>query len=261
METVTLRVSEVEPDRNQPRRYFDEQALHDLADSIAQHGVLEPIIVKPLSNGFYRIVAGERRWRASRIAQLREIPAIVRDDLSELDAFKVSFTENLQRQSLTPIEEALGFVRMQEEFNLTQEEVAKAVGRSRPSVANVVRLLKLPKSVQTMLEDGSLSVAHAKAILSAEVRHQEGLARLTVDEGLSVKQLEAEVKRLQSQASVSVPKRRNHFYVETELSLKELLNRPIKVDGTSKKGTVTVEFYGEDDLKSLVETLARLLDK
>ena len=143
METVILRVSQIEPDRKQPRKYFNEQSLYDLADSILQYGVIEPIIVTSMPNGFYKIVAGERRWRASRIAQLREIPAIVKDDISELDAFKISFSENLQRQSLTPIEEAMGFVRLKEEFNLTQDEISKATGRSRSSIANIIRLLKL----------------------------------------------------------------------------------------------------------------------
>lgn len=261
METVILRISQIEPDRNQPRKHFNEQSLYDLADSISQYGVIEPIIVKPMPNGFYKIIAGERRWRASRIAQLREIPAIIKDNISDLDAFKISFSENLQRQSLTPIEEALGFVRLKEEFNLTQEEISKSTGRSRSSIANIVRLLKLPSSVKSMVEDGKLSVAHAKQILSVEEKYQESLARQTVQEELSVKQLEYRVKRLKSTCKDDTFKKRDTYYIETELSLKDILNRPIKIDGSDKKGTITLEFYGKDDLKLLVNQLCNQLDK
>lgn len=260
MQTIILRISQIEPDRNQARKYFNEQSLYELADSILQYGVIEPIVVKPIGNNFYRIIAGERRWRASRIAQLREIPAIVKEDISELDAFKISFTENLQRQSLTPIEEALGFVRMSEEFHLTQKEISKATGRSRSTVANIVRLLKLPKSVQSMVEDGSLSVAHAKQILSTDVENQEFFARRVVNEGLSVIQLESEIKKVNSKSKIRV-KKCNKLYVETELSLMEMLNRPIKIDGSENKGTITIEFYGKDDLKSLISNIADSLEK
>lgn len=260
METIILRISQIEPDRNQPRKYFDEKSLYDLADSILQYGVIEPIIVKPMVNGFFKIIAGERRWRASRIAQLREIPAIVKDDISDLDAFKISFSENLQRQSLTPIEEAMGFVRLKEEFNLTQEEISKSTGRSRSSIANIVRLLKLPTVVKNMLEDGSLSIAHAKQILSVDEKYQEELARRTIQDGLSVKQLETEVKKLRT-VSKGYHKRRNTYYIETELSLKDILNRPIKIDGSDTKGTITLEFYGKEDLNNIVNLLANSLDK
>lgn len=260
METVILRVSQIEPDRNQPRKYFDEESLYQLADSIMQYGIIEPIIVKPMDNGFFKIIAGERRWRASRIAQLREIPAIIKENLSDLDAFKISFSENLQRQSLTPIEEANGFLRMQQEFNLTQEEISKSTSRSRSSISNILRLLKLPKSIQDMLENGKLSVAHAKLLLSVDEYNQEKLANITISKGLSVRQLEEEIKRLKNQHKYVV-KRRNHLYVETELSLKDVLNRPIKIDGSKDKGTLSIEFYGEDDLKLLVNQLVNLLDK
>lgn len=259
METVTLRVSQIEPDRNQARKYFNEQALQELAESIAQYGVIEPIVVKPMGKGFYKIIAGERRWRASRIAQLREIPAIVKEDISDVDAFKISFAENLQRQSLTPIEEALGFVRMRDEFNMTQQEISNATGKSRPTVANIVRLLKLPKSVQAMLEDGRLSIAHAKSILSADFQYQELLAKRVVEEGLSVVQLESEIKKL-SKGSPRKTKKRNSLYVETELSLTEWLNRPIRVRGSDSKGTITIEFYGQDDLKELLSSIENTLE-
>jgi ParB family chromosome partitioning protein len=258
MQTVLLRVSQIEPDRNQARKYFNEQALFELAESISQYGIIEPIVVKPMENGFYKIIAGERRWRASRMAQLREIPAIVKDDISEVDAFKMSFAENLQRQSLTPIEEALGFVRMRDEFNMTQQEISNATGKSRSTVANVVRLLKLPQSVQNMVEDGSLSVAHAKLILSLDSEYQEQFARLTVEKSLSVVQLENEIKRFTSKPKHRT-KKRNSIYVETELSLMELLNRPIKIDGSENKGTITIEFYGKDDLKKLISNIEDIL--
>jgi ParB family chromosome partitioning protein len=255
-----LRISQIEPDRNQARKYFNEQALFELADSISQYGVIEPIVVKPMGNGFYKIIAGERRWRASRMAQLREIPAIVKEDISDLDAFKISFAENLQRQSLTPIEEALGFVRMRDEFFMTQQEISNATGKSRSTVANIVRLLKLPDAVQGMVADGSLSVAHAKLVLSVEGEYQEHFAKLAVDKALSVVQLESEIKKFTAKPKHRTRKS-NSLYVETELSLMEILNRPIKIDGSESKGTITIEFYGEDDLKKLVSNIEYILEK
>lgn len=257
MEIIMLRISQIEPDRNQPRKYFDEQLLLDLSISIAEHGVIEPIIVKPLDNGFYKIIAGERRWRASRMANLREIPAIIKENISELEAFKISFNENLQRQSLTPIEEALGYVRLIDEFHLTQNEVAQATGKGRTTITNSIRLLNLPKSVQNMVSTGKLSVGNAKVILSAERENQEKLAEICVCNGLTVKQLDLEVKKLQSKPKEKRFSNMDKHFKEVELALIDTLNRPVKVSGTANRGTITLEFYGTKDLDNLVN----LLDK
>ena len=257
MEIVMLRISQIEPDRNQPRKYFDEQLLLDLSSSIAEHGVIEPIIVKPLANDFYKIIAGERRWRASRMANLREIPAIIKENISDLDAFKISFNENLQRQSLTPIEEALGYVRLINEFHLTQNEVAQATGKGRTTITNSIRLLNLPKSVQDMVSTGKLSVGNAKVILSAERENQERLAEISVSNGLTVKQLDLEVKKLQSKPKEKRFSNVDKYFKEVELALIDALNRPVKISGTVNKGTIMLEFYGIEDL----DTLTHLLDK
>lgn len=261
MNVVILRVSQIEPDRLQPRKYFDPKALNDLADSILEYGVIEPIIVRPQSNGFYKIISGERRWRATRIANIKEIPAIIKGNISEVDAFKMAFAENLQRESLTPIEEALGFMHMINDLSMTQEEVSNAVKRSRSSIANIIRLLRLPQTVQDLISKGSLSVAHAKQILSVDSKYQEELAYKTVQEGLSVKALEREVKRinaLKKHTGAKPVQYKDTFYTETELSLKDILSRPVRIDGNGKKGTITLEFYGKEDLKNISNTLAKL---
>lgn len=260
MEVVNLRVSQIEPDRNQPRKYFDQNALIDLSTSIAENGIIEPIIVKPLSNGFYRIIAGERRWRASRMANLSEIPTIVMEDISELDAFKLSFNENLQRQNLTPIEEALGYVRLQQDFNLTQIEISKVTGRSRPSIANTIRLLKLSEPIQDMISSGDLSVAHAKLILSTEERHHMALAKMVINEGLSIKQLAFEIKKLQSIPRQQHTKGCNRYFKEIEISLCNAINRPVKVSGTEKNGTLSISFYGNDDLSTIANAISKILE-
>ena len=165
--SVTLRISEIEPNREQPRKYFDEEALTELADSIRQHGVIQPLLVRPMENGTYQLVAGERRWRASRMAGLTEVPVVIKD-LSEIEAMELALIENLQRQDLNPIEEAVGFQQLMERYSMTQEQVASRVGKSRPAVANALRLLNLPEQVVAMVQSGEVSPGHARALLKLE---------------------------------------------------------------------------------------------
>lgn len=258
MKIVNLRVSQIEPDKTQLRKYFDQSSLIDLSVSIAENGIIEPIVVKPIGNGFYKIIAGERRWRASRMANLCEIPTIIMEDISDLDAFKLSFSENLQRQSLTPIEEAIGYVKLQEDFGLTQLEIANTMGKSRSSVANSIRLLKLSQPIQDMISNGSLTVAHAKSILSTDEKYHEYLARLVVDNDLSLKQLNLEIKRLKPKTkSIN---RCSKYFKEVEISLISTINRPVKISGTEKCGTISIQFYGKEDLNSLANDITKLLE-
>ena len=169
--SVTLRISEIEPNREQPRKNFDEEALTELADSIRQHGVIQPLLVRPMENGTYQLVAGERRWRASRMAGLTEVPVVIKD-LSEIEAMELALIENLQRQDLNPIEEAVGFQQLMERYSMTQEQVASRVGKSRPAVANALRLLNLPEQVVAMVQSGEVSPGHARALLKLEDEEQ-----------------------------------------------------------------------------------------
>jgi ParB family chromosome partitioning protein len=261
MEVLSLRISQIEPDRNQPRKYFNESALVDLSISISENGVIEPIIVKPIGRGFYRIIAGERRWRASRMANLTEIPSIVMENISDLDAFKLSFNENLQRESLTPIEEALGYVKLIDEFGLTHDEVAQATGRARPTITNMIRLLNLEPKVQDMVAEGKLPVAHAKYILSADGQYQEQLAEMVVEQKLSIKQLDFEIKKLHSEPRPTRNKLCDSYFKEVELSLCNAINRPVKVTGTEKNGYISINFYSKDDLTNIANALAHALDE
>ncbi|MBQ3093743.1 MAG: ParB/RepB/Spo0J family partition protein, partial [Clostridia bacterium] len=188
--TVTLKLTDVSPNPDQPRRYFDDEALAELAASVEQHGILQPLLVRPMPDGSYQIVAGERRWRAARMAGLTQVPVVIRD-LSDSDTAKLALIENLQREDLNPMEESLGYSRLMEQFNLTQEQTAQAVGKSRPAVANALRLLKLPKAAADLVAEGKLSAGHARALLAIE---DEALlvaaAKQCADEGLSVRDAE-----------------------------------------------------------------------
>ena len=250
---VTIRLSEIEPNRNQPRKEFDEASLSELADSIAEHGLLQPILVRPLPDGGYQIVAGERRWRASRMAGLSEIPAVIRE-LSERDAAQLALVENLQREDLNPLEEAEGYGVLIETYGLTQEEAAKSVGKSRPAVTNALRLLSLPDRVKALLREGTLSAGHARALLALEDPQRiEKAALLIAEKGLSVR--EAERLAQEAKAEKKPEKRRkNVLFREAELALQEQLGRKVSVLGSRKKGTLQIEFYGEDDLKELLKS-------
>ena len=249
---VKLKLTDIEPNRGQPRKHFDETALDELAQSIEKHGVIQPLLVRPLSDGSYQLVAGERRWRAARMAGLTEVPVVIRD-LSEEDAMALSLIENLQREDLDPIEEAEGYRTLMETCGITQEEAAARVGKSRPAVANLMRLLSLPQDVRNMVSVGTLSPGHARALLplgnDALIAQ---FAKEIVEKGLSVRQTEAWVKDfLKVRKPKAAPKERSKYLTEVELALCETLGRKVVVKGSEKGGTITIEFFDKNDLKKL----------
>lgn len=255
--TVSLRISEIEPNRDQPRKQFDEAALADLAASIAQHGVLQPLLVRPLPGGGYQLVAGERRWRASRMAGLTEVPVVVRE-MSDQDASELALIENLQRQDLNPMEEAWGYRTLMEQYGMTQEEAAHAVNKSRPAVANALRLLNLPDELAEMVRDGRLSAGHARTLLAFDSPEaQKEAAQATVQNELSVRALEKMAKAAKSgRAAEHTPRRRDSFFDEVEIALTEQLGRKVKVQSKGEGGVLQLEFYSKDDLTALSNVLA-----
>lgn len=260
--SVMLKISEIEPNRDQPRTDFDEKALSELADSIAQHGVLQPLLVRPISADCYQIVAGERRWRASRMAGLSEVPAIIKE-LSDSEVMEIALIENLQREDLTPIEEALGYKSLVDTYNLTQDEVAKTVGKSRSAVSNALRLLSLPQSVIDLISDGTLTSGHARALLTLRTFEEvEQVAKKAVEKFLSVREVEKLCKDIienggLEKKKVKVVKKRNPFFDEVEISLKEVLGRRVKVKDKPRKnkGVLEIEFYDSDDLANIAKCL------
>lgn len=260
---VELGINDLEPNRTQPRQSFDDGAMTELADSIAQHGVLQPILVRPLLSGGYQIVAGERRWRASRMAGLTTVPAVIRD-LTDSEVMQLALIENLQREDLKPLEEANGYKMLMDNFEFTQEEIAKTVGKSRPAITNALRLLNLPEDMQNMLERGEMTAGHARTLLSFKNEDQmKAAARRVTMEGISVRELEKMAKRANEEKPEKADKpakRRIRYYDEAELALRDVLNRVVHISGTKKKATLTIEFYGEEDLKNLLYDL-KLTDK
>lgn len=252
---VSVKISEIEPNRDQPRKEFDSEALSELADSISQHGVLQPLLLRPLLTGGYRIVAGERRWRTARMAGLTEVPAIIRE-MSDAEEMLFALIENLQREDLTPLEEARGYRTLIEAQDFTQEEVSKAVGKSRPAITNALRLLNLPEDIQGMLERGEITAGHARTLLSFKSQEDMRLGAQKAKDGASVRELEALAKRL-NEKKESLPKtpRKNQYFEEAQLAVGEYLNRRVKVAGSKKKGTLQIEFYGEEDLQNLLHDL------
>lgn len=255
--TVSVRIDEIEPNRNQPRKDFDEAALNDLADSIAQHGIIQPLLVRPIFSGGYQIVAGERRWRAARMAGLKEVPVIIRE-MDDAEFMEISLIENLQREDLTPLEEAKGYASLMETHGFTQEDVSKAVGKSRPVIANALRLLNLPEEIQELIEKGDLTAGHGRTLLA--FKNKEDMLRAAeriVNDGISVRELEKMVKACNERKDQEEKpaKPQNHYYEEVRLALNEHLGRKVKISGTKKKGVIQIEFYGEDDLKALMTEL------
>ena len=252
---VRIKISEIEPNREQPRKEFDSEALSELADPISQHGVLQPLLLRPLLTGGYRIVAGERRWRAARMAGLTEVPAVVRE-MTDAEEMLFALIENLQREDLTPLEEARGYRTLIETQDFTQEEVSQAVGKSRPAVTNALRLLNLPEDIQGMLERGEITAGHARTLLSFKSQEDMRLGAQKAKDGASVRELEALAKRL-NEKKESLPKtpRKNQYFEEAQLAVGEYLNRRVKVAGSKKKGTLQIEFYGEEDLQNLLHDL------
>ena len=253
--SVAVKIADIEPNRDQPRKEFDSEALSELADSIAQHGVLQPLLLRPMLSGGYRIVAGERRWRAARMAGLTEVPAVIRE-MTDSEEMLFALIENLQREDLTPLEEARGYRTLIETQDLTQEEVSQAVGKSRPSVTNALRLLNLPEDIQEMLEKGEITAGHARTLLSFPNQEAMRLGAQKAREGASVRELEAMAKRMAQQGEApSKAPRKNRYFEEAQLAVGGYLNRKVKVAGNQKKGTLQIEFYGEEDLQNLLHDL------
>ncbi len=255
---VTLSVTEIVPNREQPRKQFDDEALRELADSIAQHGVLQPLLVRPMTDGTYQLVAGERRWRASRLAGLTEVPVVIRE-MDEQEAAALALIENLQREDLNPMEEALGFQSLMDSYQLTQEETARVVNKSRPAVTNALRLLHLPESVGAMVADGRLSAGHARAVLSFDTEAEQiRAAEAAVQDGLSVRALEKMAKASHAPAGErrAAVRKREPFFEEVELALTEQLGRRVRVIEAKKGGVLQLEFYDREDLKTLAGALA-----
>jgi len=253
-----LPIGQIDPNRDQPRRSFDEAALKELAASIEAVGVLQPIIVAPSGDRF-TIIAGERRYRASRLAGLDEIPAIVRDWDSQ-KRLEAALIENLQRDDLNPVEEAMGVRRLMDEAGLTQEKAAERLGKSRPAVANLLRLLTLPDSVKALLAEGKLSAGHARALVTVDPRRQVQLANLTVQQGWSVRQLE----RICAQPVKEEPKprrARDAQIGELENMARELFGTRVRLDGTTDSGRITLFYYNSDDLQRIWDVLEMAREK
>lgn len=250
-------LSEIEPNRDQPRKDFDEQALAELADSIKKHGLLQPILVRTKLAGGYEIIAGERRWRACRMAELRTVPVVIRE-MDEREVMEVALIENLQREDLNAVEEAMGYRSLMVSYGLTQEQVAEAMGKSRSAVANTLRLLELSPSETELLREGKISAGHARALLSAEkgsTLRAEMLKAAT--QGASVRELEQMLKAAKTAPKKKTQEKPDTFYKEVELSIKNELGRTVKITpkGNKGKGTITIEFYSKKELEDFAKRL------
>ena len=258
--TQVLKLTEIEPNPDQPRKLFDEDKLMELASSISEHGLIQPILVSPLSNGRYQLVAGERRWRASRIAGLVEVPVIVKQ-LSEKEKKEIALIENLQREDLNPIETAYGIQALIEEYGLTQDQAAERVGCSRPAIANSLRLINLPDEVKELTRKGKISAGHARALLAFKNEQKMiEAARFIAKHDVSVREVERMAKRSDKDGGgeilhITRKKKRDSFYDEVELSLTEALGRKVKVYNGKDKGTLEIEFYDKDDLKNIANAI------
>ena len=257
--TLTLPLSQVESCASQPRKNFDPDALADLADSIAQHGIIQPLTVRRLQSGYYQIIAGERRWRAARMAGLSEVPAVV-IEADDRKAMELAMIENLQREDLNPMEEAEGYQVLMEQYGMTQEETAQRVGKSRPAVANALRLLKLCGDVRKLVEDGKLSGGHGRALVTLSDKQQKEAAAAIVKGDLSVRQTELLVKKLTTEKKGKIAKSEGEvdYAAEAAKELTSRLGRPCKIVTGRKKGRIELEYYGVDDLNELLDALHKL---
>jgi len=254
-----LPIAKVEPRSGQPRTSFDEESLQELADSIAQHGVLQPITVRALDGGYYQIIAGERRWRASRLAGLTEIPCRI-IEADDRKAQELALVENLQREDLNPMEEARGYRALMDDFGLTQEAVSQSVGKSRPAIANALRLLNLNPEVAGMLEAGQFSTGHARALLTLPAAAQLEAAKLIVSRGLSVRQTETLVAALLKEPKAKKEKDRSavNYAAVMSAQLGEALGRKVNIVDGRKRGRIELEYYGADDREALLQALLTL---
>lgn len=255
----TLRMSEIEPNKSQPRTVFDEENIKGLAESIKEHGLIQPIVVRPLPNGItYQIIAGERRWRACKLLKMEEVPVIIRET-DELEAAQLAIVENVQRADLNPVEEAMAYRALMDKYGMTQDRLAEVMGKSRPYIANLTRLLSLPEEALTALSNGEISVGHAKVLLSIEDKDRLIYALNTIiSEKLSVRQTEKLAAELSKEdvEKETVSRNVKNYYTEMELSLKERLGRSVKISGKDgEKGKITISFNDKDDLSRIANQL------
>ncbi len=254
---VTLKLMDVEPNSNQPRKVFEDEALSELAESIKEHGVISPIIVAPPVNGYYKIIAGERRWRASKLAGIKTIPAIIKD-YDQVRLYEVALIENLQRKDLNPVEEAFAYRKLMDDFNLTQEKIAERISKSRSSIANSLRLLALSKAALELLAEGKISTGHAKVLVALDSKLQIKLAKEVAEKALSVRELEAILKQLNKKEK---PKSKQDINVklafeEIEKSLTNSLATKVKIaNGKNGKGKITIDYYSIEDLERITNLL------
>lgn len=260
-----IKINDVEPNRNQPRKQFDDDAMQQLADSIREHGIIQPIMVRPVSAGGYQIIAGERRWRAGRMAGLTEIPVIIRD-YDDNKAMEIALIENLQRENLNPIEEALGYRELIETYSMTQAEVSASVGKSRSAVTNFLRLLNLPDEVLTLVQQGKLSSGHARALLAFEDEEQmKAVAEKCAQTDMTVREVEklAKIKPVPEEKEareIPIAVKRDSYFDEIEIALNEELHRKVKVSSKQEKGTIEIAFYSKEDLSEIANRLAGIIN-
>lgn len=260
-EIMTLPITKVEPRKEQPREYFDEAALQELSESIAQFGLIQPIVARKLDTGYYQIIAGERRWRASRMAGLKEVPVRI-IEADDRRTAELALVENLQREDLNPIEEAKGYKTLIEVYGMTQEEAAKSIGRSRPAITNSMRLLSLSNEVLTLVETGKLSAGHARALVPiTDAKKQLAAANEVIDKGLSVRKTEELAAKAQRPEAPAKPKSSGlsvDYAAEVSKELTALLGRRVQLTDGKKTGKIELEFYGSDDREALIEKLKKL---
>lgn len=254
-QSTELRLSQIVPNRDQPRKDFDDEELRQLSDSIAKHGLIQPILVRPLEDGSYQIVAGERRWRASRLAGLDKVPVVIRE-MDDRETMEVALIENLQREDLNPIEESLGYKQLMDTYGLTQEQVSSRVGKSRSAVANALRLLSLTEAETDAVKKGEISSGHARALLSIPYDDIRKEALQLAKGGASVRDIENISKQQKPGIQMKRPKIKNKLYVETEAALANTLGRKVKISGNGKNGTLQIEFFSDDDLFDIAGKLA-----
>ncbi len=260
--SVSLPIAQVEPGLNQPRKHFDEESLADLAQSIGQHGILQPLTVRRLASGYYQIIAGERRWRAARMAGLEEVPAII-VEADDRKVMELGLIENLQREDLNPMEEAAGYRTLVQEYGLTQEEAAQRVSKSRPAVANAMRLLALPQEVQWLIEQGSLSAGHGRALLALPTAEAQIAAAEEIrTKGWSVRETEERIRQRLQEREASAPEKPSSplklYFKEAERQLTAGLGRRVTITQGKKKGKIALEYYDQEDLEALMAALASL---
>lgn len=255
--SVMLKITEIEPNALQPRREFEQEALGELADSIREHGVLSPILVRPTHDGGYQIVAGERRWRAARLAGLTEVPVLIRE-LSDGETMELALIENLQRENLNAVEEALGYKSLLDEHGMTQEQVAQRLGKSRSGIANAVRLLSLPEDILAQVGAGQISAGHARALLSVQdIERMREIAKAIVEDGITVRQAEKLAKAVKKEAKPE-PKPAfggERYFKEMELALTKETGRPVRIKAKGEKGSLEIGFYSKEDLANIAALL------